>query len=387
TSVPTRAGKLLARITDPVFCRELAAIVGSRRDKDEVAMVIRDVAQSDARRQSAILTGLAEGMNRRSIKLGDFLGSLPEAALANAILAKAGGIASDASRPLAERIDAIRLLIHVPWETAAPALSALVAEDQPGEIQIAAVGALSSHARAEVPKILLGAWKKALPALRREILEAMSRRPERLSALLDEIEGGRMTPGELGPTLLRQLQSYGDAGIRERAKRLIASNLPEERQKVIDRYKEALGMPGDPKRGREIFRATCSPCHRIADIGTLVGPDISDTLTKAPEQLLVDILDPSRVIDNNYVNYVVRLKSGAVLSGFIASQTASSLTLRRGAGQEDIVLRQEIDEMKSSGVSLMPDGLEKSIPVQGMADLLAFLKGWRFIDAPERQQR
>ncbi|HZF00202.1 MAG TPA: PVC-type heme-binding CxxCH protein [Planctomycetota bacterium] len=384
TSVPTRAGKLLARIQDPVFCRELAAIVGSRRDRDEVAAVVRDVAASDARRQSAVLTGLAEGMTRRGTKLGEFLGGLPEAESAKALLAKAAAVAADAGRPLPERLDAIRLLVHVPWETAAPALTALLAEDQPQEIRIAAVGSLSAHGRGEVAGILLGVYKKALPALRREILESMSRRPERVSALLDEIDAGRMTPGELGPTLLRQLQNYGDAGIKERAKKLIAGHMPEERQKVIDRYKESLGMTGDAKRGRELFRTICAACHRIADIGTLVGPDISDTLTKSPEQLLVDILDPSRVIDNNYVNYVVRTKAGAVLSGFIASQTASSLTLRRGEGQEDVVLRQDIDEMKSSGVSLMPEGLEKNISIDGMADLLSFLKGWRFIDAPER---
>jgi putative heme-binding domain-containing protein len=387
TSVPTRAGKLLARIDDPVFSRELAAIVGSRKDKDEVAMVVRDIAQAEPRRQSVVLTGLAEGMNRRSTKLGDFLGSLPEAETAKTILAKGALVAADAGRPLPERLDAIRLLIHVPWDAAAPALSALLAEDQPQEIRIAAVGAHSAHGRGEVSAILMRAWKKALPALRREILEAMSRRPERVSALLDEIDGGRMTPGELGPSLLRQLQNYGDAGIKERAKKLIAGHLPEERQKIIDRYKESLGKTGDPKKGRDIFKATCAPCHRIAEIGTLVGPDISDTLTKAPEQLLVDILDPSRVIDNNYVNYVVRTKAGAVVSGFIASQTASSLTLRRGEGQEDVVLRQDIEEIKSSGVSLMPEGLEKNVTVDGMSDLIAFLKGWRFIDAPEREKR
>src|SRR6185436_5353886 len=247
--------------------------------------------------------------------------------------------------------------------------------------------ALSGHARPEVPAQLLGAWKKALPALRREILEAMSRRPERVSALLDEIEAGRMTPGELGASLLKQLQNYGDVAIRDRAKKLIQSNLPEERQKVIERYKGALAKEGDAKRGREIFKTNCAACHKIAGIGTLVGPDISDTTGKAPEQLLVDILDPSRVIDNNYANFVVKLKSGAVVSGFIAAQTASSLTLRRGEGQQDVVLREDIEEMKSSGVSLMPEGLEKNVAVEGMADLLAFLRGWRFIDAPERERR
>jgi putative membrane-bound dehydrogenase-like protein len=387
SAVPARAGKLLARIEDPVFCRELSAIVGSRHDPGEVALVIRDLSNSGPRRQAAVLSGLAEGLSRRSLKLVEFLGSLPEAEMAQAILSKAGGVASDAGRPLPERLDAVRLLVHVPWEAARPVLGLLLGEDQPQEVRIAAVDALSKHARPEVAALLMASWKKALPALRREILEAMSRRPERIQALLDEIEAGRMTPGELGASLLREVQNHADPGIRERARKLVQNKLPEERQKVIDRYKPALAKEGDAKRGREIFRANCSACHRIAGIGSPVGPDLSDSLGKAPEQLLVDILDPSRVIDNNYVTYIVKTKSGLVISGFIASQTASSLTLRRGEGQEDIVLRQDIDEIKSSGVSLMPDGLEKNIPIEGMADLIAFLKGWRFIDAPERERK
>ena len=67
-------------------------------------------------------------------------------------------------------------------------------------------------------------------------------------------------------------------------------------------------------------------------------------------------------------------KGGAVLSGVVSEQTASSLTLRRGQDQVDVVLRQDIDEMRSSGVSLMPDGLEKGMTPQDLADLLAFLR-------------
>ena len=181
--------------------------------------------------------------------------------------------------------------------------------------------------------------------------------------------------------------NHGDASIRDRAKKLVQNKMPEERQKMIERYKTALGLTGDAKRGRDIFKTNCAACHRIAEVGTLVGPDISDTLSRQPEQLLVDILDPSRVIDNNYANFLVKTKSGTVLTGFISAQTASSLTLRRGEGQEDVVLRQDIEEMKSSGVSLMPEGLEKNVTVEGMADLIAFIRGWRFIDAPEREKR
>src|SRR5262245_19954282 len=320
-------------------------------------------------------------MARRGTKLGEFLGSLPE------VLQQAGAVAADVSRPLPERLDAVKLLVHLPWDAASPTLGAMLDEAQPQEIWIAAVSALSTHGRPEVPSMLLKHWKKALPALKREILEAMGRRPERIQALLDEIEADRMMPGELGAALLKTVLNHSDAAIRDRAKKVVQNKMPEERQMIIDRYKPALSMAGDPKKGRDLFKTHCAACHKIAGVGVLVGPDISDAMSKAPEQLLVDILDPSRVIDNNYANFIVKKKSGTVLTGYISAQTASSLTLRRGEGQEDVVLREDIEEMKSSGVSLMPEGLEKNIPVEGMADLIAFLKGWRFIDAPEREKR
>jgi putative membrane-bound dehydrogenase-like protein len=381
TAVPTRAGQLIPKIQDPVFLRELATIVGGRRDKEEIAAVIRDLGSEKGRRQTSVLNGLAEGMSRRGTKLGDFLGTLPD------VLKQAGVVAADAARPLPERLDAVKLLVHLPWDAASPSLAALLGEEQPQEVRIAAVSALSTHGRPEVPAMLMKHWKKALPALRREILEAMGRRPERIQALLGEIEADRMMPGELGAALLKSVLNHGDASIRDRAKKVVQNKMPEERQKTIDRYKAALSLAGDAKKGREVFKTNCAACHKIAGLGTLVGPDIADTLNKAPEQLLVDILDPSRVIDNNYANFIVKKKSGAVLTGYISAQTGSSLTLRRGEGQEDVVLRDDIDEMKSSGVSLMPEGLEKNVTIEGMADLIAFIKGWRFIDAPEREKR
>jgi putative heme-binding domain-containing protein len=77
---------------------------------------------------------------------------------------------------------------------------------------------------------------------------------------------------------------------------------------------------------------------------------------------------------------VVTTKSGKVLTGVLSAETASSVTLRRAENQTDTVLRQDIDEIQSTGLSLMPEGLEKAISVPEMADLLAFLKNWRYLD-------
>jgi putative heme-binding domain-containing protein len=96
--------------------------------------------------------------------------------------------------------------------------------------------------------------------------------------------------------------------------------------------------------------------------------------------LLTDILVPNAAIDNNYINYSVTTKSGKVLTGYIAAETAASITLKRAENQTDVVLRQDIEELVSTGVSLMPDGLEKQITVPEMADLITFLKNWRYMD-------
>ncbi|HEX7900910.1 MAG TPA: PVC-type heme-binding CxxCH protein [Planctomycetota bacterium] len=348
TAVPTRAGALLALVKDETMKRELASLVGARRDPAELQLALKDPSR-------AVLMGLAEGLGRRGGRLADVVDP--------ALLRDAADVALKTRTP-----EAIRFLAHAPWESAGPALASLMESDPSADV----VAALSAHHRGEVSPILMKGWKAYLPATRREVLEAMGRRAERQEFLLGEIEAGRMAPGELGANLARTLLNGPH---KERARKALPA--PEERQKVLDRYKPALAMKGDPARGREIFAKNCVACHRIGALGTPVGPDISDTVFKSPEQLLIDILDPSRVIDNNYGVYNVRMKSGSVLSGFIAEQTASSLRLRRGEGQEDVVLRSDIDEMRGSGLSLMPEGLEKAVDVAQFADLVAFLRGWR----------
>jgi putative heme-binding domain-containing protein len=189
-----------------------------------------------------------------------------------------------------------------------------------------------------------------------------------------------MKASELDPLRTKQLSNHKDPAIRERAKKILAGNLPADRQKVLKEYQAALMVKGDAKNGREIFKKSCATCHRVAGVGIDVGPDIADTRTKKLEGLLFDILVPNAAIDANYVNYVVSTKDGRILTGLLTAESASSITLLRAEKQADVVLRKDIDEIASTGISLMPEGLEKGISVREMADLLRFLKDWRYLD-------
>jgi putative membrane-bound dehydrogenase-like protein len=402
SAVPRRAGGLIATLCRKehglteeatperlLLLRELAALAGGRRDADEVAGILEVLAalpeKDRVRWQMAGLGGLADGMGRRGTQLAAFLEKLPASRKqaveqANALLARAADLAADHQRDAAERLAAVGLLAHAPWATAQAVLAGLVTDEPEQELRLAAVRALAAHPRPEVATLLLQSWRSYTPAVRREVTEVLLAQPDRIGAFLDEVEAGRIRPGDLDAQRGRQLVNHPRADIRDRARRLLQDSLPADRKKVLQEYRAALEMTGDPQRGKAVFQKNCATCHRIAGMGIEVGPNISDTLGKTPEALLQDVLDPNAAIDSNYINYTVTLKNGRVLTGLIAAETASSLTLKRSEAQTDVVLRQDVEEVVSTGVSLMPEGLEKTVGVQEMADLLSFLKGWRYLE-------
>jgi putative heme-binding domain-containing protein len=314
--------------------------------------------------------------------LGTFLDELPEAIAGRTAEALAGfaDLAEDADADPTARRDAIRLLADAPWDVSDGALSRLLVDEPDQGLRIAAAQALAARAEPEVADRLLGPWRSLTPAVRREVAQGMVARPDRAGALLDAMEQGILAPRDLDANQSRRLRDHPTPEVRDRARSLLASSLPAERAAVLERYREAIEMSADPHRGREVFRKLCTTCHRLEDQGVEVGPDIGDTRTRTKAALLTDILNPNEAIDANYVSYTVATVDGQVLGGLIASETASALTLMRAEGQTDTILKQEIDEIQSDGVSLMPEGVEQDLTVQEMADLLDYLKNWRYMD-------
>jgi putative heme-binding domain-containing protein len=227
----------------------------------------------------------------------------------------------------------------------------------------------------QVVDVLLEHWGSFSPTIRRAAQEAFFARSERLPRLLQAVETGTIRPQDLDLVYRQQLLQHPDPAIRNRAQKLLAQSGQEDRQKVVAQYRVALQLTGQAERGRELFAKHCAICHRLGQVGTEVGPDLLSALkTKTPEGLLLDILDPSREVDSRYLNYLVADRSGRVYSGIIAAETATAITLRRAEGMQDTLLRSEIEQIQSTGKSLMPDGFEKQLTPQDLADLIAWLQ-------------
>jgi putative heme-binding domain-containing protein len=140
---------------------------------------------------------------------------------------------------------------------------------------------------------------------------------------------------------------------------------------------------GDADQGRQLFGKHCAACHRIANEGFLVGPDISDTRTQTPDSLLVSILDPSLAIDAGFVRYSLLTDDGRAIDGLLVDDRADAVTLKVAGGELITIQRDQIEELSPRGVSLMPDGFEQLLPPQDMSNLITYLKHWRYLSATE----
>jgi putative membrane-bound dehydrogenase-like protein len=147
-----------------------------------------------------------------------------------------------------------------------------------------------------------------------------------------------------------------------------------DRKKVIELYRPALEAKGDAARGREVYRKLCILCHRSGKEGNDVGPDLSTVKQRTPEELIIAILDPNREVNPQYVAVRILTTAGQVLDGLVSAENATSVTLKRQGGEVDTILKVRIDKMVRSTLSLMPEGVEKTVDVQQMADLIQFIK-------------
>lgn len=156
---------------------------------------------------------------------------------------------------------------------------------------------------------------------------------------------------------------------------VINNNTPN-RQKVVTQYVATTAkLEGDAKRGAVVFQKVCMVCHKVGDLGVEVGPDLKTVASKPREQLIEAIFDPNRAVEQRNAATQVTKKNKTMVVGQLASETPGNLTIRLPGGAEVVVLRSDIQEIKTLPTSIMPEGLESVLTAQDVADVLAFVSG------------
>jgi putative heme-binding domain-containing protein len=177
----------------------------------------------------------------------------------------------------------------------------------------------------------------------------------------------------LNAAQIDSLRQQRDSGLRQRAIKVLGAPKATPKQDLINTFLPALKLSGDAAVGETIYLNRCASCHRLADKGHALGPDLATVRSAGKEKVLVSILDPNRDVTPNYLNYAIETKDGDSLNGIIGNETAASVTLRQANGSDTTVPRASIVRMESTGRSLMPEGLEAGLGPQELADLLEFI--------------
>lgn len=415
SSVPDSAEALLRELIQPPGLTEsgrrlvapLASVIGARRQASEIARLLQLAAgyvgrDADAF-QAECLTSLSDAWKRgkppeltepdgvtalrqllargspavRRLAL-QLAGTLKVAQSPELLVVfeQAAQTAANEQLPLAERRSAIALLASAPFAVLQSAATNSLAASQPLEIQLAAVNALSACEDAAVADVLLSGWQTYSPKIQTAVLDALFKRQERIKTLLTAIQQNRIPRPGFDPLRQNQLRTNPDTEIRRMAEPILARQAPgPDRQALLARYQEALSAPRHAAHGKELFQANCSACHLLEGVGKATGPElIAATKSRADETILLDILQPSDQITVGFRTYHVVTTSGHNLSGVLAAETATSVTLPDEDGLPQTILRKDIASMQASDVSLMPANFDELLQPQDVADVLGYLR-------------
>ncbi len=301
--------------------------------------------------------------------------SLVEEPAVKALISLARETADDRAASGASRLVALRLLGRVPAERAIDRelIGRHLDPAEPVDVQLAALRALTRSDDRRSADVVVTSWPKLGPDVRASALDAMLARPGTTDVLLTALEHNRIVPAAIDAAHREQLLSRGEGAHRQRALTIFGASSIGPRQGVLKAFASVTKLHGDSERGKKVFTRVCAACHQIAGIGHEVGPDLAALTDLSPDALLTAVLDPNHEVDARYASYVAALKDGRVLTGLIAAETASAITLKRQEGQTDTILRTDLEQMMASGKSLMPEGLENDVKPAELADVFAFL--------------
>ncbi|MFL5242662.1 MAG: ThuA domain-containing protein [Gemmataceae bacterium] len=132
---------------------------------------------------------------------------------------------------------------------------------------------------------------------------------------------------------------------------------------------------GSWSKGKALFFgdvALCGRCHQVGGQGGLIGPDLANLIHRDYDSVLRDIRFPSAALNPDYLSYVATLKNGRVLIGTLRSQGDKTL-IGNHEGKEIAVVRDNIESLEASPVSIMPEGLDRKLTANELRDLLTFL--------------
>jgi putative membrane-bound dehydrogenase-like protein len=290
-------------------------------------------------------------------------------------------VARDTTRPSRERVEAVRDIgvVHAP-ETLQP-LFDLLASDKDDEVRGEACRSLSAYNDQGIATKVLGGWKSYPPSVRVEAVNLLAGRKEWARDLLAAVGSQKVPRTDLTDNTILRIRAFKDRRLDEQIKAVWGQfrDTPAELDALIDKVRTHLYEgAGSFERGRKVFENQCGKCHRFEGKGHDVGPNL-DGAARDIEYLLVNVIDPNRVVGAPYFTRFATLKNGRVESGLLAAEDGASITLKTENDALKVIQKKDIEELTVQERSLMPEGLANNMKMEEFRDLIRYLMAHPFL--------
>jgi putative membrane-bound dehydrogenase-like protein len=243
------------------------------------------------------------------------------------------------------------------------------------------VDAMTALRRLDSPEVgqhVVNVFGKLPPRFRPQALDLLTSRPAWSRQLIEAVKTEKIAAKELNVNQIRSMLSFADRQLSDAVRSVwghVRMDRSPDRDQVIARMRLVLDAGrGDPAAGVKVFEKVCAQCHKLRGGGSDVGPDLAGVGRNSLEQLLSNLLDPNLVIGKDYQARIVAATDGRVVTGLLVEDSPERVVLKVAGGKLEIVPRSQIEVMRDSAVSLMPEDLEKQVSDQEFRDLVAFLR-------------
>jgi putative heme-binding domain-containing protein len=391
------------------LCPPARAAEGHAGGEDGVAVLLDVLAgNDDPQFQLDILKGINDAMEgRRKVAAPTAWAAVRDRLLASAsrdVRAQAQALAvvfgdaaafdvmrktvADASADVADRTNALQSLLAA-GDAKLPEVLIGLLDD--AALREAALQGLASYDDPATPGEILRRYEGFSVPERRVALNTLAGRTDYAKQLVAAVRGGKVPAKDLTAATARQLRDHGDAQIDAFVDEVwgVARTSPKEKTDLMAKYKALLTddrvRGGDASHGRAVFARTCAQCHTLYGTGGKVGPDLTGSNRFNLDYVLQNVIDPSAVIAKEFQVTLVRTKDGRVVSG-IAQETEHAVKVISETGTV-VVPRGEIDKMKRSELSMMPEGLVNGMSETDFTDLVAYLRTTSQVPLPAESPR
>lgn len=254
----------------------------------------------------------------------------------------------------------------------------LILSKEPDAVRLAAMKTASRIDDPRIAPALIAAHEStSVPAMQTQIRDLLLGRKSTAFAWLQAIDKGdipaKVTPNEQ----VQRIALLEDPQLDELVKKhwgQLGSSRGEKLAEVRRLNNDVRASAGNLDSGKALFKKHCSTCHQLFGEGTKLGPDLTAANRKDREYMLVSLVDPSSAIRKEYSSVIIETRDGRIVTGLAIARDDAGVTLVNAKNEKTTVLTSDIQELRDSPVSLMPDDLYKQLKPQDLRDLFSYLE-------------